>query len=284
MLIRHAVVVLSLAAPVFGQQSQNPSPMVEHTRSHQRLREESPPGRRETLELGTLFLPARLKSPAALVVHFHGGTWIPEVAAVRAGRTAVISIQLGSGSAAYARPFSDQALFARLVADAEQKSALRFASVGLTSWSAGYGAVREILQVPEQYSRIDRVLLIDGLHTSYAGDRPGAGASQESQLDASGLQIFLRFARDAVAGRKQMIVTHSEIFPGTYASTTETADWLLAQLGLKRRPVVRWGPMGTQQLSEVRAGRFLLVGYAGNSAPDHVDQLHSLPEYLRWFK
>jgi hypothetical protein len=39
--------------------------------------------------------------------------------------------------------------------------------------------------------------------------------------------------------------------------------------------------MGMQQLSEARGGRFLLAGYAGNSAPDHVDQLHALPEWLR---
>jgi hypothetical protein len=30
--------------------------------------------------------------------------------------------------------------------------------------------------------------------------------------------------------------------------------------------------------------QLLVIGYAGNSAADHVDQLHSLPEYLRWFK
>ena len=30
---------------------------------------------------------------------------------------------------------------------------------------------------------------------------------------------------------KRVIITHSEIFPGTFASTTETADYLLAQLG-----------------------------------------------------
>lgn len=81
-----------------------------------------------------------------------------------------------------------------------------------------------------------------------------------------------------------MILTHSEIFPGTFASTTETADYLVAQLGLKRRATARWGPMQTQQLSKIRQGSFVLVGYAGNSAPDHVDQLHSLPDYLRWFK
>ena len=42
--------------------------------------------------------------------------------------------------------------------------------------------------------------------------------------------------------------------------------------------------MKTQQLSEVRSGKFLLLGYAGNSAPDHVDQFQSLPEYLRWLR
>jgi hypothetical protein len=39
-----------------------------------------------------------------------------------------------------------------------------------------------------------------------------------------------------------------------------------------------------QQLSEARSGKLLLIGYAGNSAPDHVDQLHSLPEYLRYLR
>ena len=42
--------------------------------------------------------------------------------------------------------------------------------------------------------------------------------------------------------------------------------------------------MGTQQLSEVAKGGFLLKGHAGNSAPDHVDQLHSLPDYLEWIE
>ena len=271
-------------APVFAQQAQNPSPMVEHTRAHSRLKEETPPGGREPLELGTLFVPAKLKGRAPLFLHFHGGTWLPEVAAARTGGTAVISIQIGSGSSVYAKPFGDPQLFRRLVTEAETKSGMTFSPISLTAWSAGYGAVREILKTPENYARVGRVLLIDGLHTGYAGGKPGAGASQESELEVDNLQIFLQFARDAVAGRKQMIVTHSEIFPGTFASTTETTDWLLTQLGLKRTPVVRWGPGGMQQLSEARAGKLLVIGYAGNTAPDHVDQLHALPDYLKWFR
>lgn len=269
-----------------AQQAQNPSPMVEWTRAHPRLKEEKPPGRREALEIGTLFLPAALRqtSPQPLFFHFHGGTWLPEVAAARVGKTAVISIQLGSGSSVYAKPFADPQLFTRLLAEAEVKAGRRFAPLTLTAWSAGYGAVREILKVPEHYARVNRVLLIDGLHTGYAGGKPGTAASQASELETANLEIFLQFARDAVAGRKQMTITHSEIFPGTFASTTETTDWLIAQLGFKRRPVVRWGPMGTQQLSEVRAGHLAVIGYAGNSAPDHVDQLHSLADYLKWFK
>jgi hypothetical protein len=271
-------------AIMLAQQPQNPSPMVEHTRAHPRLKQEALRGRSEPLEVGTMFLPIGLKTPVSLIVHFHGSGWIAEQAASVLGRTAVVSVELGSGSAVYAKPFTDPECFSRLLAEAQSKAGLRFSSVTLTAWSAGYGAVREILKVPEHYARVDRVLLIDGLHAGYAGGRSGSGPGQSSELETDSLQIFLRFARDAVAGRKQLIVTHSEIFPGTFASTTETTDWLLGELGLTRKAVVRWGPMATQQLSEARAGRFQLAGFAGNSAPDHVDQLHSLPDYLRWFK
>ncbi len=285
-IMRQIIFTLLLMIPAFAQQSQNPSPMVEHAREHPRLKQEAPPGRREKLELGALFIPAKLKlkSPTPLFVHFHGGTWLPEVAASRVGKTAVISIQIGSGSGVYARAFSDSGMFARLIAEAESKAGVKFAPISLTAWSAGYGAIREILKVSGNYERVDRVLLIDGLHAGYVGGKPGTGKGQESELETDNLEIFLRFARDAVASRKQMIITHSEIFPGTFASTTEAADWLIAQLGLKRQPVLKWGPMKTQQISETRAGKFLLVGYAGNTAPDHVDQLHSLPEYLKWFR
>jgi hypothetical protein len=81
-----------------------------------------------------------------------------------------------------------------------------------------------------------------------------------------------------------MILTHSEIFPGTYASTTETAEYLLRGAGLRRRPVLRWGPMGMQQLSEARGGKLLVLGYAGNSGPDHVDQLHALADLVKLFR
>ncbi len=268
-----------LALTTFAQQSQNPSPMVEHIRAHPRLKEEQPTGRREKLEIGTLFIPAKLTSKKSLplLIHFHGGTWLPEVAAVGVN-TAVISMQIGSGSGVYAKVFSDPQRFGNLLKEAETKAGMKFSSVTLSGWSAGYGAIREILKTPESYARVDCALLIDGLHTGYVGGKPGP---HESQLEVEPLEIFVKFARDAVAGKKRMMITHSEIFPGTFASTTETTEYLIHQLGLKRKTVIKWGAMQTQILSEVKAGKFLLLGLAGNSAPDHVDQLHSLPEYLK---
>jgi hypothetical protein len=73
-----------------------------------------------------------------------------------------------------------------------------------------------------------------------------------------------------------MWVTHSEVYPGTYASTTETADGLLRRAGLPRQPSLKPGPIGMQQLSETALGQFRVTGYAGNSAPDHMDHLYAL--------
>jgi hypothetical protein len=265
-----------------AQQPQNPSPMVEHTRTHPRLKEQSPPGHREKLALGTLFLPAGMKTGkgAAILFFFHGGTWLPEVAAAR-NKVAVVTVQAGSGSAAYVRLFDDASRFPALLKETESKAGMRFGRVMLGGWSAGCGAIRQILKAPDSYARVDAALMIDGIHSDYVDGTPGP---LESKIGGENLEIWQQLARDAMAGRKRVMVTHSEIFPGTYASTTETADHLLQQLHVARRPVLKWGPMGMQQLSEARAGQFLLVGYAGNSGPDHVDQLHSLPVFLKWLR
>jgi len=256
---------------------QNPSPMVENTCSHPRLKEERPPGQRYPLKYGSLFLPSKLPINAPLFVHFHGGTWIPEIAATKNG-AAVIAIQLGTGSSVYGKPFADPKVFAELLQEAETKADRKFPRVGLTAWSAGYGSVRAILRSQEHYDRVKFVLLLDGLHAGYVTGKPGP---KESELVANDLDVFVKLAKDAVAGKKTFVLTHTEIFPGTFASTTETADHLLKQTNLKRKAVLRWGPMGTQILCEVKEGRFHLIGFAGNSAPDHVDVLHALPDLLR---
>ena len=111
--------------------------------------------------------------------------------------------------------------------------------------------------------------------TDVLAPRPEQWVAERTEHAARELRECVEFD-----GEKRCGVSHSEIFPGTFARTTETADWLLHALGLRRTPVLRWGPRGMQQLSEARAGGFELLGFAGNSAPDHIDQLHAMPEFL----
>ncbi len=185
---------------------------------------------------------------------------------------------VGAGSARYARPFKERESFANLLAAAAAARGagrkMEFDPVVLSGFSAGYGAIRQILRTRANWERVDAVLLVDGLHAGY----------EAGLVEAPDLDVFVEFARLAVAGKKQMVVTHSTILPGTFASTTETADYLLEQLSVRRRPVLKWGPLGMQQTSHVRRGRFEMLGFAGNSATDHIDHYHALETWLRRIK
>jgi hypothetical protein len=220
-----------------------------------------------------------------VVIHFHGAAWVAEQAvAALSAPTAVAAVNVGSGSGAYDRAFSDPAVYDSLLAtitrelSAVRSTPVRIGGVTLVGFSAGHGAVRAILRDPTHFAQVNNVLLIDGMHSSYIPE--GTALANGGTIDTTNLVAFANFARAAIRGEKRFLVTHSEIFPGTFASTTETADWLLTALALRRTPTLTWGPRGTQQLSQVRAGSFELLGYAGNSAPDHIDQLHALPELL----
>lgn len=278
--------------PAAGQ-AQNPSPMVETTRAHDRLaprelegtvRTFAGPGGRDV----SVFVPrdVRPRQPVTAVVHFHGSAWLPHQAVDGLQRNAVsVVVNLGAGSTTYDRAFADHAAFATLldsvggVLSQTLRTTTHVDRVVLTAFSAGHGAVRAILRDSTHPRRIDAVLLLDGLHTGYEPD--GRVLADSGRLDERNLTAIRDFAAAAVAGHRRLLLTHSEIFPGTFASTTETADWLLAQLGVRRTPVLEWGPLGMQQVSAARAGHFELLGYAGNSAPDHVDHLHALPAMLR---
>ncbi|HEX4228921.1 MAG TPA: hypothetical protein VHZ07_09630 [Bryobacteraceae bacterium] len=227
-------------------------------------------------------MPAKLQSKphAPVLFFFHAQGLVPEIAGAR-NNMVVVSAVLGAGSRVYAKPFLDVAVFGNLLKEAETRAGMKLGPITLAGWSAGCGAIRQIMSTPEYYDKVANTIMIDGIHTSYVDGKPGP---LESQINPQPLQIFIKLARDAMAGKKRVIITHSEIFPGTFASTTETSDYILKALGLHCRPILKWGPMGTQELSEVRAGKFFMVGFAGNSAPDHVDELHSLPEYLKWLK
>ena len=271
---------------------QNPSPMVETTRAHERLTRVELEGATRSFvgpagKPVEIFVPddARTRDTLQLVIHFHGVAWLPHQAVAQLGSPSIAAVvNLGAGSGLYHHTFADPAVFDSLLAGVAREMASvtstrpRLQRLTLVGFSAGHGAIRAILREPRHFAAVGAVLLLDGMHTSYVPERTVLEAG--GMLDTTNLTSFADFARAAMRGEKRFVVTHSEIFPGTFASTTETADWLLRAVGLRRTPVLQWGPRGMQQLSESRAGRFELLGFAGNTGPDHIDHLHAMPELL----
>ncbi len=187
-----------------------------------------------------------------------------------------------AGSANNEKPFLDSAAFDRLLeavyAKAEKNRYFIKEQVYLSAFSAGYGAIRAILQEQNNWKRIEGILLLDGLHTGYLPD--GLPVAEGGALETPPLRPFLDFAGLALEGEKKFIFNHSEIFPGTFASTTECADFLISELGLERNPVLKAGPLGMQQVGETIKGKLMINAFAGNSAPDHVDHYHALFHFL----
>jgi hypothetical protein len=296
-LVAALVLALLCVAKAIGQDtvpppaSQNPSPMTESTREHARITQSELPGDARSLDIGLrnpvrLFVPegTKLERPRILI-HFHGASFIPEYAVSRGdARYVVATVHIASGSGAYERPFEDPAVFDSLLAAVTREltdlagAQVTIEDVTLSAFSAGYGAIRALLRQPEHFDRADAVLLMDGLHTGY--EPPRLVLDQGGRLEAAKLEPFLQFARAAVRGDKRFLITHSEIFPGTFASTTETTDYLLGELGFHRQAVLEWGPLGMQQLSRARCGGFEVRGFAGNSAPDHIDHFHGMYAFL----
>ncbi|HEY2154799.1 MAG TPA: hypothetical protein VGH33_04170, partial [Isosphaeraceae bacterium] len=172
-----------------------------------------PPGRH--IDLGgeaTLFIPEgyRPSGPIVnIVLHLHGAASVIEPALVEVGWPAVlIEFNRKGLSSVYTKPFSDPALFPRLldrtllaVKDAGLAADPRVGWVVVSSFSAGFGWVRELLKDPKSYGRIYALVLADSLYAGYLGD------PKDRKVDPELMTGFRRFARDAADGKKSLLVT-----------------------------------------------------------------------------
>ncbi|WP_438001804.1 hypothetical protein WMF26_20995 [Sorangium sp. So ce185] len=244
---------------------------------------------------GIITIPSSFSSADGaydLVVHFHGINDVVQTGFERAGLNAVVMIiNMGISSAAYETRFSIRSYLPVLLAKAQtalEARGLRDARlrrVALSAFSAGYGAVRGLLNQPGFTDKVDAVLLLDGIHTGYM--------PIDHSLDMERLKPFGRFAELAAAGKKLMSITHSEIIPvGDYAGTHESTDALLKLTGAQRSPSAGadaqavydlTGTSGEAKprfapLSEAHRGAFHVRGYPGTQKPDHVRHLTRMAE------
>lgn len=223
-----------------------------------------------------------------LLIHFHGVPDPIERGVSQAKLDAVVAIvNHSTGSSSYGQPYDYPQAFEYLLSTIDRfvnqecpsrkhKSAGRIA---LSAWSAGYQAVYRLLRRKENTARIDAVLLADGLHTPLASRRPRT-------LGQVRLEPFVELASKAAKGRALFALTHSAIPTPTYASTTETADYLLHALSLERQElsgnaVKRMGRGGRLELdSQAKRGNFSVRGFRGMRAADHAHHLKDIGDTL----
>lgn len=215
-----------------------------------------------------------------LLVHFHGDPQTVWNNAAYAELDAVIVTVNYSGlSSAYSNPFADTALFGRLLDDARTRLAAQpgfapgteWGDLAVSSFSAGYGAVRRILATPAYFDSIDSLLAADSLYATTASD----GTALDSQM-----VDYKRFADAAAAGDKRFIFTHSEVETRGYQSTAETGDELMRHLNLTPTPTNETGLGPIRYYHEAERGGFKLWGARGADGEGHLNHLRYLGEWL----
>ncbi|MDG3003719.1 hypothetical protein [Paludisphaera mucosa] len=245
-----------------------------------------PDGERiDMAEDAKLFIPSGWHSREGkvdILLHLHGTPTVTEPALVTVGWNAVlVSFNRNGLSAAYSKPFTDPTLFPRLIDEtvkavaARRSAALNVGNVVVSSFSAGFGGVREMLKTPASFDRIDAIVLADSLYCGYAGD------PIEKRVDPDLMNGFERYAREAAEGRKAMIVTHSAQVPPGYGSTTETADDLIKVAAVTPEMVdIDWGD-SLRQTRRAAKGRFQVLGFSGEGPEDHMRHLRRIAEVWR---
>jgi hypothetical protein len=229
-----------------------------------------------------------------VVFHFNAGQMSQKELRASGLRGVFVSCGYGIGTGGYSKPFEDPRRFGwmmkrllRHVAHDHKarRPAARLGRLALASWSAGFAAVNKILGVPEWYDATDTVILLDGLHAQYIAPNPHTPAQGADRVDVKMLERFVRFARDAAAGKKTMVITHSAIVPPDYASTTESTAALLSAVGVAPSTAIEgdgWAPatMGPATVVVDQAGLHVR-GFRGMGPHDHFDHLHLVGNALR---
>jgi hypothetical protein len=215
-----------------------------------------------------------------LMIHFHGHEAVRKEW-VQVMRTSVlVGIDLGLGSGPYETAFQPHGTLKSLIQSVERAMAKKSGNpsahvrrLGISAWSAGYGAVQGILSDPWAKENVDVVVLLDGLHCGYQG----------KSLNEVQIKPFIEFAEQAARGQRLMVVTHSSIIPPGYASTTETANYLIKKLGGQPHKAESRSadPMGLELISRYSRGGFHVRGFSGNDKMDHCAHIGLYRDVLK---
>lgn len=246
---------------------------------------------------GVLYVPETFHSTDGtfdLLMFFHGNTELVAQSAVAAKLNAVVFVvNVGIGSGAYENRYSLAAMFpyelGRIVETLTTRGLpnAHLGRLAVGAWSAGYGALLHLLNQETVRSKVSAVLLADALHSNLKDEG-------NRTVDTERMAPFIRFAQEAATGDKLFVMTHSEVNEFRYATTTETADVLIDQVGTYRSRETEWPdrplfPLARKvmttdrwlmQRSEAHKGNFHIRGYRGFREDDHIAHLAQISSTL----
>jgi hypothetical protein len=229
-----------------------------------------------------------------VVVHFHGARLAEhEWRATELGAV-VVDADFGGASTAFYEAMDRPERFGEMLDEVLERlrartgiPELHLRRVALLSWSAGYAAVARVLAQPRYVDRVDAVMLLDSLHAPYVEDAP-KGASEHGIpshhiVDRRALAPFIDFGRLAAQGKKLLVVTHSDILPPDYGSTTETAFTLTVAIDARLEPATGRTARGMWRSDSSDSRGYHMRGFWGATPETHIEHLHLLDDVVREF-
>lgn len=203
----------------------------------------------------------------------------------------------GPSRQAYGRPEFVNKVVNSIIAQLKKKTGrddIKLGKLGLAGWSGGYDPIHGIMQNPGALvKQPDYVGVFDGMHHGPKG-----------KPNPKSMETWKEIADRAAKGETQFVVTHTAVDPGSYASSTDTANWLVQQSGAQRQPVQQWQGQGVKPASVAQQGGFSVVqlydqpqpymvrdpetgkskpNIPGTSGYQHIQAIRSAPDYLpRW--
>jgi hypothetical protein len=215
-----------------------------------------------------------------VLFHFHGDfATVNNNAKYAKLNAVVINVTYSGLSSAYQTPFSNSALFGNILGDALTKlraendfpASTNWGNRAISSFSAGYAAVREILKQPSYFDQIDGILLADSLYASFdANNKP---------LPAQ-MVDFRRYALAAAQENKTLIFSHSQVPTFIYSNTQECADDLIQHVGASVQPYNVTGLGDLQMYRRSLLGDFSIYGATGSDAAAHSKHLQYMGQFL----
>lgn len=232
----------------------------------------------------TLMIPNSWNPRGAnrIIFHFHGALWHAVQEHLRWDCPyPMVAFYPGEGSSVYGREFADRQRLFRIMALVNphlgRSPETKFDEIEFTSFSAGYGAVRELIQEPEIFARLKRVILCDSMYASL----------EESAANRTVFKphtdVWLPLARAAMVATKEFVVTYSMVETPNYASSSECAHAIVAALGGKVSAVEKGTLAATLDsefplLERFDRGGLHIWGYGGKDAQAHITHVRHLAD------